>query len=388
MWALFNWLRGQVKYGITLFIWDLFLLVITLMSITAGVQRIMHPAIIIIGCIWVLMTAGAIWHARGVYIDSLLVARILDVEIGKEFTHALNLFFVTGCTTVVFFALFPVYKYWPSALLLPVLLIGLVASSNLADKKTNWDYFYRGYLWLIMAALASILIFGMTSFTQESLTEMAEKPWDLSFLGSWLWRMILFGAAMLAVLLIPEKYIKIPGKGLLGALGVILLLVGLTLVVFPEILNLDLGPSSEAAKASKPVVETFKPTGTARQTHREPEPAPASQLTSTGITLQPGEVIIGTKDASAPPTELIVLFPDGEAVTIDKKWWTADNKIRLTHVGANVKGRPGQIMYQRAAGRYHFEKESSAGTAASRTVKAIPAIYYPASQPPANCPFE
>jgi hypothetical protein len=176
---------------------------------------------------------------------------------------------------------------------------------------------------------------------------------------------------------------------LLGALGVILLLVGLTLVVFPEILNLDLR-SSEPAKVTKGTesLRPTEPTPTARRTYREPELAPASQLTSTGITLQPGEVILGAKEAGAPPVELIVLFPDGEAVTIDKKWWTADNKIRLTHVGANVKGRPGQIMYQGAAGRYHFEKESSAGTAASRTVKAIPAIYYPASQPPANCPFE
>lgn len=98
----------------------------------------------------------------------------------------------------------------------------------------------------------------------------------------------------------------------------------------------------------------------------------ARPLVATGITLQPGETILGTKNPDASPVELIVRFPGGEEVEINQKHWTS-RSIKLTHVGQNVKGRPGEIFYRGERGRYHFQKISP-NAAAEAPIASQPLI--------------
>ena len=190
--------------------------------------------------------------------------------------------------------------------------------------------------------------------TQENLSLLTVKPADSSPTSSWPWRLVFFGVIMLAVLLIPEKFIRIPGKKFIGLVGVILLFCGLAFVIFPEI-----QPSYEVTSRQSKKIISKKP----------------SQLVPTGITLQLGDKIVGSKNSDAPPVELVLRFSDGASTRIDQRYWK-DQKIELLHVGHNGKGRPAEIFYRGEVGRYNFEKISPAS---APRATLTPAAYSPSS---------
>lgn len=323
MWALLMINRQKIKAGLSLFIWDTFLLIAVMFCITAITQRVMSSAIIIVGTIWVLATAGAIWHLGGVEVDSLFIARITGLEIGKEFTHALNVFFFMGCTAVVFFALFPVWKYWPSALILPVLLIGLFTSANLACKETCWEYFYKGYLALIIIAVISIVFFGITDMTQDGIAGnfpiQLKSIGGISNVGSWPWRMVGLGIALLvATTLIIKKEFK--GKGMLTFIGSALLLIGVILATFPEAQAKveELGKAPTAAKS-------------ARSSHNAPAPSFNTELPVGAICLirtEPGQIAWLTRNATElPAPEIYIKILDTGEVRTQGEPWPANSKF-------------------------------------------------------------
>ena len=338
MWALVNIFRQKAKMGVVLLVWDLFLLGISLTCITAYTEKIMHPAIITVGLIWVMATAGAIWHFGSVAVDSLFLADLMHKKVGEEFTRALNIFFVLGCTTVVFFALFPVWKYWPSALILPVLLVGLFTSSNLAGRKTNWGYFYNGYLWLILIALISILVFGMTHLTQDKIGDIIERPWNLSFssyFNSWPWRMALFGAVLLAAAIFIPKKVELPGRKLTGFVGSALLIAGMALIFFPEVQakiektdppaathhRYDAANSNAQLPANAKLVAAIEPGEIVWQRLTRPDEPPPKRWTVNAMTgyvgreapWPTGSKICGTRN---PVDQDIELYIEGQDVKI------------------------------------------------------------------------
>ena len=352
MWALVNIFRQKAKMGVVLLVWDLFLLGISLTCITAYTEKIMHPAIITVGLIWVMATAGAIWHFGSVAVDSLFLADLMHKKVGEEFTRALNIFFVLGCTTVVFFALFPVWKYWPSALILPVLLVGLFTSSNLAGRKTNWGYFYNGYLWLILIALISILVFGMTHLTQDKIGDIIERPWNLSFssyFNSWPWRMALFGAVLLdAAIFIPKK-VELPGRKLMGFIGSALLIAGMALIFFPEVqARIETGSS----QGKNPPAATHHRRDTANSRAQLPANAKLVAI------IEPGEIVWQTLTSlDQPPPKRWTVNTRTGYVGREAPWPTGsvicgtrnpiDQDIELYVAGQDVKISSAPPRYQR-----------------------------------------
>lgn len=117
----------------------------------------------------------------------------------------------------------------------------------------------------------------------------------------WPWRLVFFGLIMISVLLIPEKLIKVPGKGLIGLVGVIVLFVGAAFVVFPEI-QPDFRPSRPAPSAK-----------TSRAAPRR-----ATELPPNAVfvkTMTPGEVVhLVRTSMDAPPPERWTTGPMGDAV--------------------------------------------------------------------------
>jgi hypothetical protein len=240
MFAFIASIRRQTKLGIAILVWDLMLLIAILLAMTAGLQQIMHPAIAVVGALWILFTSGAIWHSGGVIVDTALAARILNTEIGKEFTHALNIFFMLGATTVVFFFLFPVWKFWAGTFILPVLLVGLFTSANLAGEKTNWNMFYKAYSLIIAALLLAFIFIGLTGWRPENT--------DFSgFINSWISRLMLLGTVLIILSFMP--FIPQGFKGLLKFLGSAMLIISLVLIIFPEISPAKAGFEKKALSA-------------------------------------------------------------------------------------------------------------------------------------------
>jgi len=215
--------------------------------------------------------------------------------------------------------------------------------------------------------------------TRENLSLLTTKPTSSSPVGSWPWRLVFFGAIMLTILLIPEKFMKIPGKKLIGFVGVILLFAGLTFVIFPEIQpsNLALNQPTKTAKA--PTVHKSSP---AKEEITAFVPKP---LIPTGVTLAPGESLRVTKDSSTPAIPIILRLSDGEERDFPASFW-GTRHMNYSHTGTIVNGRSATIFYQGEAGKYHFEKNPAKPV-------AVPEIYHPPSatgKQPAqkeDCPF-
>ncbi len=293
MWALFQSLRINAKKGITLFVWDWFLLVIVMM-ITAGyVKEVMHPAFPIIGLIWILATATAIWHLGGVEIDSLFFARLLGTEVGKEFTHALNIFFLLGSATVVFFSLFPVSKLWTVTIILPIALIGIFTSANLANKETSWIKFYTVYLWLVGIILFTLATVGVASWFKINIFGYTPEIIYIWFTG-WVMRLMLLGLIFWVFSFIP----KVPAKisGLLKTAGSLLIIAAVVLMVFPGLQakltdsgSFDKGKQVVAQHAAKATAAVATQLPANAKFVRPVNPGEVAELTCTSLELPPPE---------------------------------------------------------------------------------------------------
>lgn len=374
MWALFQAIRRNVKLGITIFIWDLLLLAATL-TVTAGVVKaVMHPAIPIIGVIWVLATAAAIWHAGGVEIDALFFARFLKMEMGKEFTHALNIFFMLGATTVIFFSLFPVWKFWAASILLPLILVGIFTSANLADKKTDWLKFRTAYLWLTGIVLAILAMAGVADWLKVDLFGVTPEI-IRSWFSGWVMRLPLLGGILLALSFIP----KIPKfSGLLKLAGVILMAVTAILLIFPELqpsstpdkgmgakngtnaLRAPLASSNNVVFAPRlpdgaRFVKTLAPGEVAMLTRKRMDIAPPERWTrsSNGVVKEPPwppqAQSRGIRNNTAANFDLFVVLPEGQGIeglpeAPVAKQATKETPAKTAHAVPSKNATPTQAM--------------------------------------------
>ncbi len=85
--------RRQIKLALSVLVWDLAALIIVETIIVALAQTLFYPVAAIIGLLWILLTAGIIWHLGGPIVDSGFLARIIGLSVGQKFTNALNIFF-------------------------------------------------------------------------------------------------------------------------------------------------------------------------------------------------------------------------------------------------------------------------------------------------------
>lgn len=383
MWALFQTLRRQTKLGFSLFVWDLLFLVVVMMVTSAITKQVMHPAISIIGTLWVLATAAAIWHLGGVEGDSLIFARMLGVEQGKEFTRALNVFFILGSTTVIFFFLFPAWKFWAGTILLPVLLVAIFTCANMAERKTNWNLFFWIFASIAGAILAAIVIAGLTGWTTENGAALIQRPW----FQSWIERLLLLGLIFLGISFIP----KMP-KDMLRIGAGLAIIISVILLVFPEIQPSNLGLNQSAKETKAFAHKSLSPDSKTLATVAE-SPLP---LVPTGITMQPGEKLLITKTASLPYVVLVMKSPDGGKRRLSANFWRGD-QLAYSHTGQMAKG-PVEIFYRGEKGNYNFRKVSPeisiSPVSSVSQAKATSTAYYP---PPASgkqpvskeeCPFE
>jgi len=92
-------------------------------------------------------------------------------------------------------------------------------------------------------------------------------------------------------------------------------------------------------------------------------------LEPTGITLQPGEKLLATKETSSPPVALVIQFPDGEKRNLAASFWKKD-RLLFSHIG-QLAQRPIEVFYRGEKGKYQFEKMPPADS------RATPATYRP-----------
>lgn len=148
-----NDIRCATKLALSLLIWDLFALIITLTLIVWVTESNMNIWIAVVGLIWMALTAGAIWHFGGVWVDAGFSAHIFGADIGKDFTNALVFFFLVQAAIISFLFFMPVYKYWPGYFAFLVILTGLFLSGTLGKIPMDWNS-----SWRIFAVMAGLII--------------------------------------------------------------------------------------------------------------------------------------------------------------------------------------------------------------------------------------
>lgn len=175
--AIFNWLnlaRRETKLVLSVVILDVIALIVVLTTISAITQTIMSPIIAIVGLLWIAATATVIWIYGGVVVDSLLLAGLFKVQAGEIFNRALATFFLIGVSIVTFFLFTPIWAFWSGYFALLVILVGVVTSGALAQKKPNWNIPWKGYIFL-MAIIISIMIMAALGVTTEGIKETLKE---------------------------------------------------------------------------------------------------------------------------------------------------------------------------------------------------------------------
>ena len=149
-----------------------------------------------------------------------------------------------------------------------------------------------------------------------------QKNEDRQPIGSWPWRLVAFGAILLAaVMFLPARFV-LPGRKLIGFIGAMVFIAGLALVFFPEAqakLTYDDKPTTTAPMA---------PSHAAPIAYSEPAAAPQLPANAKFVkTLAPGERIYLTRaNMDAPPPERWAKFLDGQAAKFAP--WPANARHR------------------------------------------------------------
>ncbi|HRY52883.1 MAG TPA: hypothetical protein P5089_03540 [Candidatus Portnoybacteria bacterium] len=341
MWAMINLFRKNIKLGVSVLVWDWLLLFVVMLAIAGLTQEVMHPALPIIGVLWVLATAATIWHLGGIAVDSLFLAKLLKEEIGTEFTRALNVFFFLGSTTVIFFSLFPIWKFWAATFILPIVLVGIFTTANLANKETAWIRFYRVYVWLAAAILFILAIAGIAGWFKTDIFGLTPEKISF-FLSSWTVRLFILGLVFWGLSLIP----KIPTKilGFLRVSGSVILIIVITIIILPEVqaklvsLGGNAGDKKETIAA--PVVS------------KNPEPVTKqiqipSEAKFVATVMLNDRVCMERESLDGPPPKFFVDL-GGEIKShpwpTDKKQYCATNKHRQEGYQLYIYAEPGQSL--------------------------------------------
>lgn len=293
--ALFQWLlnefnydRREAKAAITYLALDLFVLVIIETSIVAATKTMMHPAVAIIGAVYIVFTALFIWMRGGVIVDSAIIAKIFGVTAGIVLTNGLIAFIFIQTVIVTFFLLTPIWKFWSGYFVLIVLIIGLSASGTLANRKWNWKNMWTTFAILTFLVLLIIFLVAGYEFaagkeitgnliqTKINNFNVDKFGWPVTFL-------IIIGGIILIVL--ATKF----SKGILGSklstfIAIILFLV-LIFMAIPGLGKLTKGVASgtSAPRNGAPRNEQITELACATVV------VPAGQMVNTHMFVRPGQ---------------------------------------------------------------------------------------------------
>ncbi len=300
MWALvislINWntlqaSRKTVKLCLSALMAETLALVFINAFVLMFLQKQMSPFVSAFGLFWIFLTAAAIWVKGDVEVDSLFLARVFNLEIGKEFTRALSIFFLIQSSIVIFFFFVPFWKFWAGFLLLPLLIAGVLLSGSLTEKKVNWRNFYRIYWILTVLAISAMFLFSVIKI--KSIKSFFNSL-SLSSFSSLSQNMAIMGAVALIFLAVTLCFI-IKNKGVKAALIwlTVLSFIGLTIW----------GNIGHRPKGASACVQTMPSAQWSKVTYFDLNP---EETIDTGIPYGPGDVITFYQPNDPPATFYVV----------------------------------------------------------------------------------
>jgi hypothetical protein len=227
MWALLNAYRVRAKLALSILVWDLFLLIGIMTLWLAGSKTPIDPWIAFIGFLWILATAGAIWHRGGVVVDALFSAKIFGLKAGEEFTKAINVFFFIQTAIVLFFLIVPIWLFWAGYFIFVIVLIGLFTSGTLAEIPIKWKIVYGLYVVMAIILALAYAQFAYNAFSGNNfhLTSYLLADGVGKFFGLGITLIIL--SFMFKIIIQANGFSKA-----IMSIGGILILVGIVLIFF------------------------------------------------------------------------------------------------------------------------------------------------------------
>lgn len=143
-----------------------------------------------------------------------------------------------------------------------------------------------------------------------NLARQKTETSDSKPIGSWPWRMMVFGGLLLAAIIFIPSRINLPGRRLIGWVGAMMFVAGLALIFFPE---------AQAKLTEKPPGNGGRAVASA--THRAA--AAATRLPANAVfaaTLPEGKIVyVKRKRMDAPPPERWSKDSDGK-ITVVRAW--------------------------------------------------------------------
>jgi len=186
--------------------------------------------------------------------------------------------------------------------------------------------------------------------TQKDVSVLLGKNADSELIGSWPWRMTLFGIILLAAAIFIPKKVELPGRKLMGFLGSVLLVTGVALLFFPEVqarIETGQGKNAPAAisrrgsparsasqqlPANAKLVAIIEPGEIAWQTLTSPDQPPPKRWTVNTMTgyvgreapWPTGSKICGTRNPIDQSLELYTAGQDVKISSAPKKYQRGD----------------------------------------------------------------
>ncbi len=293
--ALFDWehfqdARTTIKLYLSALIAETIILVVINTLVLGIFQKTMSSFVSIVGLIWVSATAAAIWFLGGVEVDGLFLARIFKLEVGKEFTKALNIFFLIQSTIVVFFFFIPFWKFWAGFFLLPILILGVTLSGFLTNSGVNWKYFYKGYWALIIFAIGTMILLSVVQFGKDESILSKIKSISFPDISSGFPDIITIFALIAAIALILGLILLLFKK---GAAKKLLWVAGIAIVasvIWQIAIHKSIAPGDQTSVQQPMVQATWSgQINWSRAQKYGPIEIPAGETVDTGIPYGPGD---------------------------------------------------------------------------------------------------
>jgi len=208
--------RKEAKLGLSVAFFDLAIFMAIEVLLVAITKTLLSPIVMWVGIVWIIVTALVIFWKDGLIVDSLLLAKVLKLQIGDVFGNAALVFGIIHIWIVSFFMFIPVWQFWAGFPAILIALMGWMFSAPLTDVKFDWNYVRRAYRAMVPAIAALIIIVALfKSFGSQVSIETIRA--SLGGYGIWL----MAAVCMLILGAIP----KMPARKLLQVAGVATILI-------------------------------------------------------------------------------------------------------------------------------------------------------------------
>lgn len=216
-WGRFNQYRKLIKHKLSLILIPIILLIIAETLIARSHQIWMDPTVAWVGMLWIILTQLWLWVRGGVVYDMLITARLIDTQLGRDFTLAHKIYFLIQTTIVAFFFFVPIWHFWAAYWILFILLTGWLLSGSLAGRPWPWKEFWKSYVTGTFVIIGLIILAAVYKTVFQS-SFYGDGISCLRGFSPWVWKVGLFGLIILAIGFIP----KVPmGIRWIGALFII-----------------------------------------------------------------------------------------------------------------------------------------------------------------------